>query len=202
MTRFGVLVLLGAGCALGQIPAGIHIAKDRFRTEVPVKGVDLSRCAAGLTSKVYEGPNWKQAPAEQIRECLQDHGYFQASVRTFPEQLPDKNGTHQFNVTFEIEQGRQYRMGEMRFQGNHVISSEELRPMFHIRAGDVFNLSEVRAGISRMKQAYDRRGYRSFTPIPDLRFDDKTGTIALMIDIHEGTTGPKSTPRPVPRSSS
>lgn len=180
------VLVLAAATVSAQVATGVHIDKVRFRTETPVKGVDLNRCAAGLESRIYEGPNWSEQSAEQIHECLQDHGYFKATVSTFPEQLPDKNDTHQFNITFEIEQGRQYRTGEIRFKGNRAISVTELRPMFHVKAGDVFSLSEIRAGISRMKQAYDGRGYRAFTPVPDFTFDEKTGTIALTVDIVEG----------------
>ena len=40
-------------------------------------------------------------------------GYFKAAVQASTEQLHDKHGTHQFVVTFTIDSGPQYRMGQI-----------------------------------------------------------------------------------------
>lgn len=186
LSSIAVLVIVGLASAWAQVAAGIHIERVRFRLETPVRGVELDKCASGMVSRTYEGPNWEAQSAEQIRECLQDHGYFKATVITSSEQLPDKNDTHQFAVTFEIDQGLQYRISGIGFKNNRAISTPELRGMFHFRDGDLLRLSAIRDGISRMKQAYNARGYPLFTPIPDFQFDDKAGTIALTIDIDEG----------------
>src|SRR4051812_32765649 len=77
----------------GQIAAGIHLVKVQFNGNTQLEGADLQKCAADLKSRTYEGPEWVGYVTEQVRLlCLQDNGYWKASVEPSTEQLPDKDG--------------------------------------------------------------------------------------------------------------
>jgi outer membrane protein insertion porin family len=177
--------VLAATATGAQIATGIHIVDVKFDGNTNLRFVDFRKCAADIKSRTYEGAAWLPQLAEHVQSaCLQDNGYFKAQVAPTSQQLADKGGTHRFIVTFNIDAGPLYRLGEIRFSGNRVFSSEELRTMFDIQRGDVFRLEAVRNGISRMKQAYDARGYRRFTPVPD--FSTEHQVISWNIDIDEG----------------
>jgi hypothetical protein len=189
--RWGVL--LGAMFALvttsstGQTATGIHLIDVRFTGDTRLQAVDLKKCAADLESRMYEGPEWLDNITERVRFlCLQENGYFKALVEPSTEQLPDKRGTHQFAVTFEIDAGLQYRTRQIGFRNNCVLSAQVLRSMFKLASGDIFNLAKIRQGLDQMRGAYVKRGYLNFTAIPETSINDSRHVISVMIDCYEG----------------
>lgn len=170
-----------------QIATGVQLVDVRFGGDTRLEAVDLKKCAADLKSRTYEGPEWLDSISERVRQlCLQDSGYFKAAVKSSSEQLPDKRGTHQFVVKFEIDAGPQYRIGQIAFRNNHVFSTEDLRSMFKLASGDIFSPAKVRHGLDQMHSAYVERGYLRFTSIPDANIDEWRHVISVVIDCDEG----------------
>jgi outer membrane translocation and assembly module TamA len=183
----GAMFALAATSGVGQVATGIRLVDVRFSGDTRLEAVDLRKCAADLKSRVYDGPEWLSNIAERVRLlCLQDNGYFKGAVKPSSEQLPDKHGTHQFVVTFDIHAGPQYRTGEVAFRNNHVFSAEELRSMFKVASGDIFRPAKIRQGLDQMHSAYVERRYLDFTSLPDATIDDVHNVIGLVIDCDEG----------------
>jgi outer membrane protein assembly factor BamA len=181
------VLMLASLCVMGQVAAGVHIAEVQFVGDTKLKDVDLTGCAADVKTGRFEGPSWEKQVTSYVKSiCLQDNGYFTARVTTSTKQLADKNGTHQFLVTINIEAGPQYRLGEVRFTGNQAIASMELRALFQAQPGNVFRLRAVRDGIALMRKSYKAHGYPDFTPIPDFSIDNAKRVITVIIDIDEG----------------
>jgi outer membrane protein assembly factor BamA len=86
-----------------------------------------------------------------------------------------------------IEEGGQYRLGALRFRN---VPSATLREQFHLHEGDLFNVSEIRAGMEWVMQLYKDRGYPEAVPQPETKLDDATHRIDLTIRITEGTHKP------------
>ncbi len=172
----------------GQTATGIHLVDVRFRGDTRLETVDLRKCAADLKSRTYEGPEWLADMVERVRlQCFQDKGYFKAMVGDpSTEQLPDKHGTHQFVVTFEIDAGSQYRVGQINFRGNRVLSSEELRSMFKLKFGDLFSPAKIRQGLDQIRNTYVEHQYPNFTTVPNINIDDTRQVISLVIECDEG----------------
>jgi outer membrane translocation and assembly module TamA len=129
----GAILVLATTVVAGQTATGIRLIDVQFKGIRRLEGVDLSKCAADLKSRMYEGPGWRAYITERVRlQCFQDKGYFKALVEPSTKQRPDKDGTHQFVVTFNIDAGSQYRIGQISFRNDLVISAEELRSMFKL----------------------------------------------------------------------
>lgn len=183
----GAMFALVATSSAGQTATGIQLTDVRFRGDTRLETVDLKKCAADLKSRVYEGPQWLDSVTERVRLlCLQENGYFKASVEPSTEQLSDKRGTHRFAVTFDIDAGLQYRIGPIGFRNNRALSAEELRSMFKSAPGDIFNPAQIRQEFDQMTGAYKKRGYLNFTAIPETSIDDSRHIISLVIDCDEG----------------
>lgn len=173
--------------AVAQVDAGIHIAQVRFTGDTQLKDVDLDNCASDVKTGGFSGPRWEAQVDGVVKSiCLQNHGYFRARVTSTAKQLPDKDQTHQFLVTINIDPGPQYRFAEVKFAGNHVIPSSDLAALFPLHRGDVFKLSQIIEGVTLIRQAYKARGYPNFVPIPDFRFDEQKKLITVTINIDEG----------------
>jgi len=169
----------------GQIAAGIHLVEVRFNGDTRLDGVDLKKCAADLKSRTYEGPQWAGSLLERVRMCLQDKGYFKAAVKASTQQLPDKQHTHQFVITFDIDAGPQYRLGHVTFRNNHGISNAKaLRNLFPIKDGDILEPKAIVKGLENLRYAYGELGYVNFTPVPVPTFDHekKLGFLEIVVD--------------------
>jgi len=185
------MMFLWAPSVVGQIATGIRLVDVQFSGDTQEEVVYLRQCAADLKSRIYEGPEWLDHVTERVRElCLQENGYYKAVVKSSARQLPDKDDTHQFVITFDLDVGPQYRTGRFDFTNNRVFSAEELRSMFDLASGDIFRPAKIRQGIARMRDAYIAREYPNFTPVPDTSIDDSRSVINVAIYVDEGEHTP------------
>ena len=181
-----ILAALSTSSA-AQIANGIHLVDVRFRGDTQLDGVDLKRCATDLKSQIYEGTRWADHLVDTVRaQCLQDRGYMKAAIKGSTQQLPDKQSTHQFVITFDIDAGPQYRMGNITFKNNHAISNAKaLRDLFPIKDGDGFDRNLIAKGMDNLREAYSELGYINFIFVPETKFDDEKKLIFLDIDVDE-----------------
>lgn len=178
---------LAALSTSGQIAAGIHLVDVRFNGDTRLDGVDLKKCATDLKSQIYEGTQWTDELVETVRVRLLNNGYFKAVVTASARQLPDKQSTHQFVITFNIDAGPRYRLGNITFKNNHAISNAKaLRNLFPQKDGDIFDPNLIAKGLNNLREAYSEFGYINFTSVPDTKFDDERKLIFLEIDVDEG----------------
>ena len=119
--------------------------------------------------------------------CLLDKGYVKATVKASTQQLPDSQSTNQFTITFDIDAGPRYRLGEITFKNNHAISNAKaLRNLFPIKDGDIFNRKAIAKGLENLRYAYEELGYINFTSVPSPTFADEKKLGFLEIYIDEG----------------
>jgi outer membrane protein assembly factor BamA len=124
--------------------------------------------------------------AERVRYLYQQHGYFKTEVQGTSHSLNTGADHPRVSVDIEIKQGLKYRLGRIEFTGQKAFSAEQLRPIFAVRSGDVFNVERIREGLENLRKVYGERGYINVTPVPDTKPDDTYAVVDLSIDIHEG----------------
>jgi hypothetical protein len=119
--------------------------------------------------------------------AFQDLGYFKVLVNdprvSFDGQ--EKN-LRNVDVAIMIEEGLQYRLGEIQFQNATVFSSNQMRKLFPIHAGDLFNRAKIAEGLNELGSLYDTEGYINCVATPDAKSDDLHHTISQVIDLDEG----------------
>ncbi|WP_447973305.1 outer membrane protein assembly factor BamA [Nitrospira sp. Kam-Ns4a] len=121
---------------------------------------------------------------ERIREVYMNKGYLNVQVGLPSIELtPDKKW---FIVTFPIEEGEPYTVGEVGFRGNTVFEDAELRAGSPIQTGEVFQRAKIRDEITRLTELYGAKGY-AFTEVnPAVTPDATTKTAAITFHIKEG----------------
>jgi outer membrane translocation and assembly module TamA len=182
-----MLALAATGMA-AQIATGIHLQDVRFKGDTRLDGADFKKCASDLKSQVYLGTDWTDYFVGTVEtKCLLDKGYFKSSVTASTQQLPDRNSTHQFAVTFDIDAGPGYRLGRITFKANHAISDPKaLRDLFPLKDGSILDRMAIAKGLENLHYAYGELGYINFTPVPSTTFDDEMELAFLEIDMDEG----------------
>jgi outer membrane protein insertion porin family len=110
--------------------------------------------------------------ADKVVEFYRDRGYIAARVGQ-PElkYLEDSSDgkTRWVQLRVPIDEGRRYRVGEFNFEGNTVVKSELLRPLFKLKQGDYYSEKKVRKGLEKAREIYGTGGYFEFTAYPELK---------------------------------
>jgi hypothetical protein len=120
-------------------------------------------------------PGWVEELAEiGLRGAWQDRGYFKVMVAAEAHSLGSDSVEERFLVTAHVDEGLQYHLGDLQFVDGTGIPEAELRGVFPLRGGELFNVSLVRKGIEALTKLYGSRGYIDFTTVPDTDVDNAT----------------------------
>ena len=113
--------------------------------------------------------------AEKVEGFYREKGYVQATVGTPEirtlEDSKDKE-TRWVQLRIPVTEGHRYRVGEVKFEGNSVIKTEFLQPLFKFKPGEYYSEKNVRKGFEKAREIYGSVGYFEFTGFPDMRFED------------------------------
>lgn len=123
---------------------------------------------------------------ERVRAIFQDRGYFKVEVKNVSLKADDPLASPKpVTMTAEVDEGEQYRLGEIRIGGNHALSASKLRNAFPLKLGGIFSRTQVASGLQTLRKIYMSQGFLDFTPAPETTFSSN-GTVQLTINIHEG----------------
>jgi outer membrane protein insertion porin family len=95
-------------------------------------------------------------------------------------------------VTVPIVEGRLYRIGEMKIEGNSIFSEEVIRNVIGLKQGDVANGEKIgKALFENLKKYYGQQGFIEYTAEPTPTFKDNAqkadeGVVDFVITIEEG----------------
>ena len=144
-----------------------------------------------------DGKELADAAVAGIRGDLQERGYFKVVVHDPVSQpLGLVDGKQQrILIVVSITEGDQFRLRSLTIQiiapdRALTIPAATLREQFHLHNGDLFNMTEIRAGLERLKQLYASRGYADFSAEPDTGIDSASRSIDLILRITEGPHAP------------
>ena len=125
--------------------------------------------------------------AERARAAWQNRGYFKVTVNGDDTVLTSSPAAERIAVTLRIDEGQQYRLGEIRFVGNHVIADPtKLRSLFPLKRGEIFSRASIADGLENLRSAYSELGYLNFTSVPNAQIDEARQTISLHVEMDEG----------------
>jgi outer membrane protein insertion porin family len=114
--------------------------------------------------------------AERVVEYYRDQGYI--TVRVGQPELKvvsdssDKK-TRFVDLRIPVTEGNRYKVGDLSFEGNEVVKSDALRPMFKLASGEYYSEKAVRKGLEKAREVYGAGGYFEFTGYPDYKFRDQ-----------------------------
>jgi outer membrane protein insertion porin family len=95
-------------------------------------------------------------------------------------------------VTIPIVEGKVYRIGEMKIEGNSIFSEPTIRAVIGLNKGDVANGEKIgKALFENLKKYYGQQGFIEYTAEPTPTFKDNPqkpdeGIVDFVITIEEG----------------
>jgi outer membrane protein insertion porin family len=135
--------------------------------------------------------------AQLITDAYRDEGFIMAQVgqpqmRTL-EDSPDGR-TRWIQLQVPITEGKKYAVGNFDFDGNKVVKSEALRPLFKLEKGETYSQKKIKKGLEKAQEIYGSGGYMEFTAYPDLKPRDQPAEG----DAANGPPAPAGPPAPGP----
>jgi len=120
------------------------------------------------------------------RSGWQDRGYFKAQASGVSKALPGDQ-PRRVAIDVQVNEGMQYRLGEITFRNNNVITdATTLRGLFPIAGGELAGRERIATGLQNLRKAYGELGYVNFTAVPSVLFDDAKGMMSIVVDLDEG----------------
>jgi outer membrane protein insertion porin family len=111
--------------------------------------------------------------AEKVETYYREKGYVQARVGTPEirtlEDSKDKE-TRWVQLRIPVTEGPRYRIGEVEFDGNKIVDTKFLLPLFKLKPGEYYSEKNVRKGFEKAREIYGSAGYFEFTGYPDMEF--------------------------------
>jgi len=95
-------------------------------------------------------------------------------------------------VTVPIVEGKIYRIGEMKIEGNSIFSEEQIRGVIGLNKGDMANAEKISKGLfENLKKIYGSQGFIEYTaePVPTFKENPQNaneGIVDFTITIEEG----------------
>jgi outer membrane protein insertion porin family len=124
--------------------------------------------------------------AQAVIEYYRDEGYIMAQVGQPELKVMDDSpdGTTRWvQLRIPVTEGQRYKIGNFDFEGNKVVRSEILRPLFKVEQGEFYSHKKITKAFEKARELYGAGGYYEFTPFPDLKPRDGGNAAA-------GTAGP------------
>lgn len=133
---------------------------------------------------VYD-PDRVEADRDLIRRYYLKNGYADVQVvGVLTEYDPNKKG---FIVTFNIEEGQQYRVGSVDFQTSiPSLDARSFSGLSRVGVGSVYNAEAVEKSVEEMSIEASRRGYAFATVRPRGERNFEAHTVSIVFQIDEG----------------
>jgi outer membrane protein assembly factor BamA len=101
--------------------------------------------------------------------------------------LPGDVNAPVVTLAITVAPGLQYRLGAIRWSGNHLFTDAELAVRLGTHPGIPADRLALDAGLDRVRAAYAARGYLRASVTPSAVYDDATQTVGYELRLDEGS---------------
>ena len=110
------------------------------------------------------------ADAELVTEYYREKGYIMARVGQpqieVIEDSPDGK-TRWIRLRVPVDEGARYRVGNLSFEGNTLVTDEGFAQLFKLKQGDWYSHKKFLKGREKVQEIYGGGGYMEFNAFPD-----------------------------------
>lgn len=151
--------------------------------------------ARGLLSLVSGGGTYNEDKfaddAQSVVDHYRDHGYITAQVGPPMLRVLDDSAdgrTRWVQLRVEVNEGERYRVGAFTVEGNTIVKSDALTPLFDLKPGEPYRQDRVTKGLEKAREVYGAGGYFEFTAYPELKPRDLSDTpvVDVTLRVSEG----------------
>jgi outer membrane protein insertion porin family len=120
-------------------------------------------------------PERLEADRHFIEQIYQNSGFMNAKVADIKVDLDPE--TNHIDLTFEIEEGDQYTIKEVKAPGNELLTEEQLLSYLSVYPGQIFSRDAITNSIKTLERIWNNHGYLFVNIEPSMVPDDETKTV-------------------------
>ncbi len=121
---------------------------------------------------------------EMLTNFYLNHGYIKIRVAPPSAYLsPDRKSV---SVTYRIEEGPQYFVGDVKLQGELIFDEGKMRRAFQTQPGLPFSRERLGADVQGVSEQYQDVGYAFVSVAPLTDIDDASRIVDLTFDVDKG----------------
>ncbi len=121
--------------------------------------------------------------AARVRDFYRDRGYLDAQVGRRIDLSPNQTDAV---VTFLIDEGVEYRVGNIVFEGNTLFHEEDLRQAMVLKIGDPFSTRKSDASAKEITNLYGHLGFIETRARINHQFYEDQPLVDLLVRLNEG----------------
>jgi len=125
-----------------------------------------------------------QRDLDRVRAFYLDNGYL--DVKVGEPEIRVIEARQKLEVTIRVEEGPQYRVGEVRVTGNTVFATEDLLRLLQIAKRGVFSRETLQRDMLVVTDRYSERGYLFADVAPVINTDRVSHIVDVGLDVSEG----------------
>ena len=129
------------------------------------KNKKIKKLAKTKKKKVFKEETLKNDMLS-IKKFYINRGFMDFSIEEEPEIMYNEARTKMF-ITLRVNEGVRYKMGDVDFDGNSVISSKDLSKHSTIKKNEIFSQEKILELLNKIYDDYSNRGYLHSYIAPD-----------------------------------
>lgn len=126
-----------------------------------------------------------------IKKKLQEHGYMEAVVGD--PQIENITKRSIFfkkqkmkRIIIPVDAGYHYMVGDVKIEGNKVMSSKYLRKLIQLEEGQIYSTKDREKSVEKIAELYQNWGYLYAQVMPVENLDPKRKKVNVTFNIYEG----------------
>ncbi|MGD2245760.1 MAG: outer membrane protein assembly factor BamA [Candidatus Aminicenantes bacterium] len=148
-----------------------------------------------LISWISGKDNFKQNKLDEdlanLKKKYQEYGYMEAVIgEPEIEDIQKRNiffkKRNMKRITIPVSPGYRYSTGEIKIEGNTVISTEALRSFIDLKEGQIYSTKAREEAVEEIREMYMNGGFLFANPVPVENLDPKRKRVNLTFNIIEG----------------
>jgi len=120
---------------------------------------------------------------KKIEAYYKDRGFLKVHLGT-PVVIRDEEKAKIF-VTLFVYEGLKYTVGDIQFQGNYAVITENLKKDLEMKRGEIFSQAKFERSVFNIQERYAEKGYILMRSNPEYFTDDERKVVNLLISINE-----------------
>lgn len=122
-------------------------------------------------SEMVEGDKY------MIEDTYRNFGFINAKVTDVQVETDPK--THNHHITYTIHEGERYRIASLEIEGNDKVSTEKLRRVIPLQAGQVFSSELLRISLENLRILWGEFGYIFADIEPNVIVNEENRTVDI-----------------------
>jgi outer membrane protein assembly factor BamA len=169
--------------------ASLQIAKLEFGDPALADSLAFRQHLSEIQGKPYSRITIDLFLSEVIKPIFVHQGFLRVKLGPPEVRLtgnPRQNLPAQLPVFVPVERGPVYRLQDLHWTGNTLLSEFTLNGLLAMTPGDLADGMKIEAGWDRVREEYGHRGYLEAKLDPVAAYDHQVHTVSYAVSIQEG----------------